>query len=782
MRKLKRTLSVALALCMLLGMLVISSSAATDFSFTMPTEPLAVETTDGQRVLTTLTQRAGSEIPLIFGINVVAGNGFSGLKEMAGTDVNENPDPYMWNYNYLANVAGAELPEGTYYVDVGGTGQSGGNGGLYNSGGANQVYSGVIDELGGVGYAVGYRADVLFGMEADIFDQIEYVNTVLEEDYNPLFTDVQTGTVSSRTYAWTEMGKAISAYLEANPGLTTRYDDPYAIGINVEEFSAGIPYYIASLIADGTIEKKTMAYVTSYNDNTFTCEDPTVSGGYGAGRSDSLFPGVYAQAGNFDYVTGRYTLDQLIAEGVDIIVSGGENVFAKSTIIALYDDSDIAASDAPMVMGKEIFSIQMGQNGWNYAPTTPLQIPAIQAYAYLDELAEVNEAINPAALFEFAIDEFMHVTDEASKEVALSYIGTNWDSVSATYDSIVPDTTDFTYDKEAIIAAIRTGIDYALSGDAAANGNLMLSAYRTSDSAYIILTTLLTTEKPSGDNYITLVDTNGALGTAGVGVYDTDTTGQTFYLDTANCSYETTDRNGTVTVDCSAIVDYYNTNGYGDDFQTTMQNYLTHMANHVWDPSELLSVEGTYGYIEDTEVFLFDDVQDETASYYIPVYWAYAEGITNGTSATTFSPAKSCTRGQFVTFLWRMVGSPEPESTENPFTDVTDTNASYYKAVLWAYENEITLGTSATTFSPNKTITRGQAVTFLYRYEGAPDVSSDNPFTDVTDTAASYYNPVLWAAENGITLGTSSTTFSPSKECTRGQMVTFLYRYNETVG
>ena len=170
----------------------------------------------------------------------------------------------------------------------------------------------------------------------------------------------------------------------------------------------------------------------------------------------------------------------------------------------------------------------------------------------------------------------------------------------------------------------------------------------------------------------------------------------------------------------------------------------------------------------------FSDVK-EGAYYYDAVKWATIRNVTSGTSATTFSPNAGCTRAQVVTFLWRVAGSPEPISTDNPFTDVK-TSAYYYKAVLWAAENDITSGTTATTFSPNKSCTRAQIVTFLWRYEKSPEPSaSNNPFTDVK-TSAYYYKAVLWAAENDITSGTTATSFSPSKTCTRAQTVTFLFR------
>ena len=165
--------------------------------------------------------------------------------------------------------------------------------------------------------------------------------------------------------------------------------------------------------------------------------------------------------------------------------------------------------------------------------------------------------------------------------------------------------------------------------------------------------------------------------------------------------------------------------------------------------------------------------------FYEPVKWAVNNKITNGTSSTTFSPYKNCNRAEIVTFLWRAAGSPEPTVTRNPFTDVNSVrDASYYKAILWASQKGITAGTNATTFSPYQECTRSQIVTFLYRYAGKPSGNYSNPFKDVSSVnEASYYNAILWAVGKGRTQGTSTTTFSPYASCTRGEAVTFLYRY-----
>ena len=164
-----------------------------------------------------------------------------------------------------------------------------------------------------------------------------------------------------------------------------------------------------------------------------------------------------------------------------------------------------------------------------------------------------------------------------------------------------------------------------------------------------------------------------------------------------------------------------------------------------------------------------------TGSYYEDaVDWAVGNGITQGTDATHFSPDGICTRAQAVTFLWRAAGSPKPETRTMPFTDIP-AGSYYYDAVLWAVENGITEGTSDTTFSPNMTCTRAQIVAFLWRSEKSPAAGTANPFADVKSTAY-YAGAVLWALREDITRGTTSTAFSPDADCTRAQIVTFLWR------
>ena len=169
---------------------------------------------------------------------------------------------------------------------------------------------------------------------------------------------------------------------------------------------------------------------------------------------------------------------------------------------------------------------------------------------------------------------------------------------------------------------------------------------------------------------------------------------------------------------------------------------------------------------------------DVTAGvYHDAIMWAYKSKITTGVTDTTFVPNGSCTRAQIVTFLYRAAGSPEvAENVTNPFTDVSK-DSVYYNAIMWAVEKKITTGVTATTFEPNSPCNRAQIVTFLYREAGSPELAKDaaNPFSDVSDSSV-YYNAILWAVEKKITTGVTGTTFVPNDTCTRAQAVTFLFR------
>ena len=190
-------------------------------------------------------------------------------------------------------------------------------------------------------------------------------------------------------------------------------------------------------------------------------------------------------------------------------------------------------------------------------------------------------------------------------------------------------------------------------------------------------------------------------------------------------------------------------------------------------PGSKVTIEATFAKVSEqtTPGMSFNDVSTGVY-YYNAVKWAVENGITSGTSATTFSPNASCTRAQMVTFLWRANGSPVVNYAMS-FTDVP-ADAYYAEAIRWAVSEGITTGTTATTFSPNAMLTRGQTVTFLWRANGSPAVSGSN-FGDVASDVY-YANAVAWAVSEDITSGTGGNNFSPAAPCTRSQIVTFMYR------
>lgn len=169
----------------------------------------------------------------------------------------------------------------------------------------------------------------------------------------------------------------------------------------------------------------------------------------------------------------------------------------------------------------------------------------------------------------------------------------------------------------------------------------------------------------------------------------------------------------------------------------------------------------------------FKDVS-ASSPYATAINWAAEKGIAKGYDSNTFAPNDSCTRAQVVSFLWRAAGCPAPKTAKCPFVDV-DKQSPHYQAILWASEKGITEGFDATHFKPNDTVTRAQFVTFLWRYEGKPAVKGSCPFVDV-DSASPYYKAILWASKEGVTLGYDATHFQPNTPCSRGQVVTFIYR------
>lgn len=221
----------------------------------------------------------------------------------------------------------------------------------------------------------------------------------------------------------------------------------------------------------------------------------------------------------------------------------------------------------------------------------------------------------------------------------------------------------------------------------------------------------------------------------------------------------------------------YSNSYFDEETESMMVHIPMPVTIETTDIYEFGFADSIYGYvyvqgIDNEEVTEDPDEQPSivfsdmpTDAYYAgPVAWAVSEGITNGTNATTFTPDKTCTKAEIVTFLWRAAGSPEPENI-SAFSDV-DTSIYYAKAAAWAKESDIVSGSL---FAPNDPCTRELSVEFMWKYAGSPD-APDAAFTDISSAA------VDWALDAGVTTGTTDTTFTPDRTCTRAEIVTFLYR------
>jgi hypothetical protein len=210
----------------------------------------------------------------------------------------------------------------------------------------------------------------------------------------------------------------------------------------------------------------------------------------------------------------------------------------------------------------------------------------------------------------------------------------------------------------------------------------------------------------------------------------------------------------------------------GDAFYLVTATAYYHGANPTWTENVMANCGSNITWVPYGSPFADVPVG---AYYEDPVLWATESGITSGISATRFGSDDQCLRSHVATFLWRAAGSPEPVSTSHPFTDVRSSDY-FYNPVLWAVENGITSGVSPDRFGADDVCNRYQVVFFLWRAAGSPEpTTTDNPFTDV-QSSDFFYKAVLWAVENGITSGISATQFGPNNPCTRAQVVTFLYR------
>ena len=324
--------------------------------------------------------------------------------------------------------------------------------------------------------------------------------------------------------------------------------------------------------------------------------------------------------------------------------------------------------------------------------------------------------------------------------------------------------------EKATIAGHSSGMRYTYAPDVATGATLDAAGLPLTVGTYTVTATY---SDASSYGYKTATFTITKATPAGTPAYTKiETSGKT--LADAKLTVGTIRPAGTIAWDLPLTTVLKDGKEYAWTFTPTdTHNYTTltgKLIPYVDDGTDYIPgvIDGNSGSFNFHDVSRFD-------YFYDAVKWAAENGIASGTGRYTFSPDAVCTRAQTVTFLWRAAGSPMPRYRTCAFTDV-DSRDYYYNAVLWAVEQGITTGLTATTFGPDVTVSRGQVATFLYRAASASKPNTFNPFTDVKTTAYNY-DAILWAYDNRITTGTSDTTFSPDASCTRAQIVTFLYRY-----
>ncbi len=638
------------------------------YTYSAPTQPMEVD----PNIITASAHRAASPILGMMGLNATSGFGMingSAPSDLAsaqncaalgiwGSSLNENPDPYYWNYFYNFYAAETEGVEPVASSADGGTALTNGNW----AGSPVSADTTLFEEYGNISGSIATRPDILVGCASsnsggDVsgYDsQIETINNFDpdgpyyqegDETYSPKLVSYQTTYIKQMIESVQRLADAISE-VEEETGKTTRYGDVQVIAGDYEKYVYGVIAYVQEELAAKGLEEKTVAVLTAINeDGTYTIADSLST------SATSLVRGYeYAMCVSKSLVdevgSTVVTLDQLLS--ADAIITINNQNITKTALEASFGtesyDGILITNTPATLYGMTMNSVE---NAMGYA--------YIIGSMYSDILN-----IDPVELCAYFYQHFWHVTDLDS---LATVVKTNFS------ETILPDgvtgTLSANYSAATVEAKLTKGMTYYAAHEA---------------------------EFDSGEYEL-----------IGMDQWEIDTT-----------------------------------SGIGADSKTPFTD------------------------VEDTDYFA------------APVAWAYKAGVTAGTSDTTFGPNETCTRGQIVTFLWAAAGKPEPVTTVNPFSDVKESDY-YYEAVLWAAENGITAGTGDGKFSPKESCTRGQIVTFLWSYEGkdTPDASA-NPFSDVKESDY-YYAAVQWAVENGVTAGTSTTTFSPSAACTRAHAVTFLY-------
>ena len=368
-----------------------------------------------------------------------------------------------------------------------------------------------------------------------------------------------------------------------------------------------------------------------------------------------------------------------------------------------------------------------------------------------------------------------------AQSVAADAYGESWYQALDYYRGWICDNVDYDYDAPGSVYGNPWQMIWVFDKDSSTK--VVCEGYA---KAFKYLCDLYLAQNPSAEEDCYIVE--GTINTLGAHMWNLVTmgNGKNYLVDVTNCDAGSDDQRRFFLVgsDQTFTAEYNNTTRLGGYTvtgldgtvityryqRTTSSGRVAYISYAMYTDEELGISTGNYDPTDLTDTFT--DVRNKNSFYYDAVYWAVENGVTVGTSDTAFSPEEDVTRAQFVTFLWRLDGRKTVEDTE-AFTDLPE-NDDYRSAILWATANNITYGKGNRRFAPNDTVTRAESVTFLQRWLGGSSAASTQ-FSDVA--SSSYYSAAVgWAVKNGVTNGTSATTFEPGTKCNRGQAATFIYR------
>ena len=807
------------------------------YTYTAPTAPMAVD----DSIITASAHRAASPAIDIMGLNATSGFGminggapadFATAQKSAalgiwGTGINSSPDPYYWNYFY------------NYYAEENGLEKSADA--LVNTNAAASPVAAdgtLVEEYGNVSVSLSSRPAILLGCASSnggsdtngYDEQLATIHSFTadspyyqegDETYSPQLVSYQTTTIRQMIESMYRLANAVDA-VKAETGKTTRYGDPQVIASDYENFIYGMIAYVHEELAAKGMEPKTFAFVTKINeDGTYEIGGANYNSATSLGRAYEYGISVATPLAT---ETKNVTLDELLE--ADAIITLNNSNISQSELLESFGDKvyeGITISNSPSALYGVTMNSVENANGYAfvigslYSDVIDINPVELCAYFYnhflhISDLEAVQQVVSTNfadTILPAGVTTTLPTDFSAEKIEALLVKGMQYYSANETYfdaeqfeDSGINDWTP-DYEKgigEGQAPAVTALEIYTQEGK---NGEpVLVKAYMTDELAALAETK----EDGYGYMYYQKGDAKAVAATEYValdalfsdaGVTFAEGDKLAFVCDDGpytkgDFSYETmavrgVDGDGNPVPTAVAIS--WNNGSLSDgtvaDIAATAKNTgsLRFVSGMTAEEREGQSAAGNRmpsGVVSITVVspvkIAFTDLSQDW--YKNAVAWAVDNGVTNGTSTTTFDPDGNCLREQVVTFLWRAANSPEPASAENPFTDVEE-GTPYYKAILWAAENGITTGINkeGTLFDPTGAVTRAQFVTFLYRMQKVEGVSGNNPFVDVP-AGQFYTDPVIWAAENHITTGTNSAgdAFTPNGTVTRGQAVTFLYR------